>query len=55
MVIFHYYKSLACNAILLPQTSFNDFMEHSQRFHLPAVIAVKAAAGSKLLELATTT
>ena len=55
MVIFHYPKSLACNAILLPQTSFNDFEEHGQRFHIPTVMAVKAAAGRKPLESAAAT
>jgi len=41
--------------MLLPQTLLNDFKEHRQRFPLPAVRAVKAAAGSELLELATST
>lgn len=34
--------------------TFDDFEEHGQRFHLPAVMAAQAAAGRKLLELAST-
>lgn len=55
MLMPHYQKSLTCNAVFLLQTSLRDFKVRVQKFHLPAGQIAQAAAGSKLLVLATAT
>lgn len=48
-------ESYICNAVFLLQTLLRDFKVRVQKFCLPAGQTAQAAAGSKLLVLATAT